>query len=218
MSDFSAEPTATQTDEELAEIVLDLAQGSFIEHGFRGTKMEHLAKRAGVSVGQLYHVFANKQALYVAVHERAQRTFMTEYLEPAYALDPGEGGAIAHFAAIARAYLRFYIDHREMGPLLMTVGQEDQHEESIERLQRDMSSRVLSGLARLHQIVVDGVASGEVRADINPDEVIRWYWGGFYGVLALNLRHPSAALDDEALERVVEVGLESITALLRPSA
>ena len=218
MSEAITGPTSHSADDELGEIVLDLAQRSFIEHGFRGTKMEHLAKRAGVSVGQLYHVFANKQALYVAVHERAQRTFIEQYLEPAYAYEPGDEGAMAHFTVIARAYLRFYLEHREMGPLLMNVGQEDQHEESIERLQGEMSAQVLSGLARLHQIVVDGMASGEIRDDLRPDDLIRWFWGGFFGVLAINLRHPSAALDDEALERVVELGLESIRALLRPSA
>jgi AcrR family transcriptional regulator len=38
------------SDEKLAERGLDLAEQSFIDHGFRGTKMKHLAEGAGVSV------------------------------------------------------------------------------------------------------------------------------------------------------------------------
>lgn len=205
--------TRTRSDEELAEQVLDLAQQSFIDHGFRGTKMEHLAKAAGVSVGQLYHLFANKEAVLLAVHERAQRLLFERYLEPAYA-DVPPGGAIEHFENIGRAYFRFYLENREMGRLLLGTTYDERHDPAIERVLESINLKVAGGLARMHELVSDAIARGEIRA-VDPSAVIRWFWGALFGVLANNVRHPATALDDEELTDVVELGLQSISALLR---
>lgn len=206
----------TRSDEELAEQVLDLAQQSFIDHGFRGTKMEHLAKAAGVSVGQLYHLFVNKEALLLAVHERAQRLLFERYLEPAYEHPPA-GGAIEHFMNIGRAYFRFYLENREMGRLLLDTTYDERHDPAIENVLQSINVQVAGGLARMHELVGDAIARGEIRS-VDPSVVIRWYWGALFGVLANNVRHPAAALDDDGLSEVVELGLESISALLRTTA
>lgn len=216
MADETGVRAAPRSDEDLAEVVLDLAQDSFIEHGFRGTKMEQLAKTAGVSVGQLYHLFANKEALLLAVHERAQTLLMERYLEPAYA-NPPEGGAIEHFVSIGRAYFRFYLENRQMGPLLLSATYDERYDPEIARVLASIRAKVAGGLGRMHDIVSGAIARGEIRA-VDPDAVVSWYWGALFGVLANNLRHPAAALDDEELERVIELGLDSISALLRTGA
>lgn len=202
-----------RSDGQLAEQVLDLAQESFIHHGFRGTKMEHLAKAAGVSVGQLYHLFVNKEALLLAVHERAQRLLFERYLEPAYEHPPA-GGAIEHFMSIGRAYFRFYLENREMGRLLLHTTYDERHDPAIERVLQRINVKVAGGLARMQALVSDAIARGEIRP-VDPSVVIRWYWGALFGVLANNVRHPATALDDAGLSDVVELGLESISTLLR---
>lgn len=214
MTDQMRSRAPAASEEELAETVLDLAQQSFIDHGFRGTKMEHLAKAAHVSVGQLYHLFANKEALLLAVHERAQRLLFTQYLGPAYEYAPGDGGAIEHFEVIGRAYLRFYLENKEMGPLLFSTTYDDRHDPAIERVLTSINGQIAGGLARLHQLVTEAIDRGEIRP-VDPTAVIRWFWGAMFGVLAHNLRHPASALSDEELEEVVELGLQSISALLR---
>lgn len=211
-----ADQIQTRSDEELAEQVLDLAQQSFIDHGFRGTKMEHLAKGAGVSVGQLYHLFANKEALLLAVHERAQRLLFEEYLEPAYE-HPPPGGAIEHFESIGRAYFRFYLEHRDMGRLLLGTTYDERHDPAIERVLESINLKIAGGLARMHELVSQAIARGELR-QVDASAVIRWFWGALFGVLANNVRHPATALDDEGLTEVVELGLQSISALLRTPA
>ncbi len=216
MTDQTRSSTPPQTDEELAEVVLDLAQQSFIDYGFRGTKMDQLAKTAHVSVGQLYHLFANKEALLLAVHERAQLLLFTQYLGPAYESPPADGGAIEHFESIGRAYLRFYLENKEMGPLLFSTTYDDRHDPAIERVLTSINAQVGGGLARLTQLVTAAIERGEIR-DVDPQAVIRWFWGAMFGVLAHNLRHPTTALTDEELTEVVELGLQSISALLRPS-
>jgi AcrR family transcriptional regulator len=204
---------AAETDDDLAARVLDLAEQSFIAHGFRGTKMEGLAKAAGVSVGQLYQLFANKEALLLAVHQRATGILFADYLLPAYD-QPPEGGPIEHLQSIGRAYLRFYLEHKEIGPLLFSTTYDDRHDPEIERVLTSINEQTAAGLARINQIISDAIAAGEIRP-VEVNTVIRWFWGAMFGVLALNLRHPATAVDDAELERVVDIGLASISALLR---
>lgn len=56
------------------ERILEAALGTFLELGYRGTKLQEVADRAGVSVGSLYSYLENKEALFelvlrTALHE-----------------------------------------------------------------------------------------------------------------------------------------------------
>ncbi|MBK5260580.1 MAG: TetR/AcrR family transcriptional regulator [Thermoanaerobaculia bacterium] len=47
--------------------VLDAALHLFAHHGFRATSVREIAERAGVSIGNLYHHFADKEAIFKAL-------------------------------------------------------------------------------------------------------------------------------------------------------
>jgi|SRR5690606_29442985 TetR/AcrR family transcriptional repressor of uid operon len=50
--------------------VLCAAAECFRDHGFHGASMAELARRAGMSVGHIYHYFENKEAIIEAIVER----------------------------------------------------------------------------------------------------------------------------------------------------
>ncbi len=50
--------------------ILDAAAHCFVEKGFHGAGMAEVAKRSGMSTGHIYHYFANKQAIILAIVER----------------------------------------------------------------------------------------------------------------------------------------------------
>jgi len=52
--------------------LLRAARELFAEHGYAGAGREEIAERAGVTRGALYHHFANKQQLFVAVVEATE--------------------------------------------------------------------------------------------------------------------------------------------------
>ena len=52
------------------ETLLDAAAQVFIERGFTGGTTNHIAARAGVSIGSLYQYFPNKDAIMVGLMER----------------------------------------------------------------------------------------------------------------------------------------------------
>ena len=68
----SAEPRKQPRQRRSAETVariLDAAARIFDERGYRATTTNHVAERAGVSIGSLYQYFPNKDALLVALAE-----------------------------------------------------------------------------------------------------------------------------------------------------
>jgi len=66
--------------------ILDAAARVFEERGFDAGTTNHVAERAGVSIGSLYEYFPNKDAMVVAVVERElerERSKLLAILEPA---------------------------------------------------------------------------------------------------------------------------------------
>jgi AcrR family transcriptional regulator len=50
--------------------ILEAAARVFAERGYAGATTNHIAERAGVSIGSLYQYFPNKDAILVALHAR----------------------------------------------------------------------------------------------------------------------------------------------------
>lgn len=73
------------------EAILDAAEEVFLETGFARATTNHVAARAGTSIGALYRFFPNKEALLVALADR-YRARLTEVLG-AIARDRGAGKA-----------------------------------------------------------------------------------------------------------------------------
>lgn len=82
-----ARPGVAPTPERL----LDAAEAEFAARGFGATRLEDVARRAGLRRPSLLHHFADKQALYAAVVERAFG-----------ALTDGLAGAMAEHGTFAR--------------------------------------------------------------------------------------------------------------------
>src|SRR3981189_119128 len=50
--------------------ILSAATKCFVENGFHGSSMAELAKRAGMSVGHIYHYYESKDAIIEAIVDR----------------------------------------------------------------------------------------------------------------------------------------------------
>ncbi len=61
-------------------IVLDAAADVFAESSYANASVEEIAKRAEISVGTLYNLFASKEQIYCKVVSRAQNQFF-QYLQ-----------------------------------------------------------------------------------------------------------------------------------------
>lgn len=60
------------------ETILDVAERSFLEHGYAGTTMSAIAAALGGSKGTLWGHFASKEVLFAAVVDRATQAFRSQ--------------------------------------------------------------------------------------------------------------------------------------------
>ena len=82
------------------EIILDAALEVFSAHGFRGSTVDQIAAKAGMSKPNLLYYFRRKQDIYVAVLERT----LADWLEPLKRLNP-QGDPLEEISAYIRAKL-----------------------------------------------------------------------------------------------------------------
>jgi AcrR family transcriptional regulator len=63
-------PAKTRIGHDIVEAILDAAAAILAEGGYAALTTNHLAERAGVSIGSLYHYFPNKEAIITKLAER----------------------------------------------------------------------------------------------------------------------------------------------------
>lgn len=68
-------------DKNKEKIILDAAVGLFTTKGYQATRMEDVAKNAGISKGLSYFYFKNKEDLFMALTKKAFDQFKDEFRE-----------------------------------------------------------------------------------------------------------------------------------------
>ena len=102
----SSAPRKTRIQKQNEELILDAALQVFAAHGFRGSTVDQIAARCGMSKPNLLYYFRRKQDIYIAVLERT----LTGWLQPLHAMD-ADGDPIAELTLYIRAKLRLSRDN-----------------------------------------------------------------------------------------------------------
>lgn len=108
----SPQPKATRIQTENRERILDAAEEVFADNGFKGSTLDQIARRAGMSKPNLLYYYGNKQALYLAALGRT----LDVWLEPLKEFDP-EGEPDAQI----RGYIRRKLELSRSHPLASRV-------------------------------------------------------------------------------------------------
>ncbi|RQH11412.1 TetR/AcrR family transcriptional regulator [Bradyrhizobium sp. RP6] len=147
------------------ERVLEAAKLVFNAGGSEAS-LEAVAKRAGVGIGTLYRHFPTREALFEAVYRREveQLSELAEQLKNAK--DPVE--ALRRWL---RSGVEFVATKKGMMAALALAVQSgsELHAFSFERLTKAIGS-----------LLDRAVAAGEMRADINPEDLLRAFFGMCY--------------------------------------
>ena len=78
-------PRKTRIQAQNEELILDAALEVFSVYGFRGSTVDQIARKCGLSKPNLLYYFRRKEDIYIAVLERT----LSDWLEPLRALDAG---------------------------------------------------------------------------------------------------------------------------------
>src|SRR5690606_37574581 len=104
----STDVSITQRGEQQRDELIEAAIELFAANGYAGTSIRDIAKLTGRSVSNVYHYFADKEALWLAILEYSVQG-MPARLRAAV---EGEGDGLARFRRLLRVHLEESVRHR----------------------------------------------------------------------------------------------------------
>lgn len=150
--------------------VLDAALALFIEKGFAATRVDEIAKRAGLSKGTVYLYFASKKDVLKGIVRRA----VTPVADQTIAMMAGFEGSPRDAITMAMSGLAMRFDDPSVMAIPKLIIREAVVSPEIAQLYR---KEVLNAaLPMLKTIISKGIASGYFRA-VDPELTVRSIMG-----------------------------------------
>jgi len=143
--------------------VLDAAKQHFTRYGFKGTRIEAVAEAAGCAKGALYLEFPDKEALLREVIDEVFRSVRARFDEEVV-------GLASPLARLVET-LRFAYKMLEVEPSFARLLR-DEPELAVLRPPAEVAAQMPAVRAQIDQLagwVDEGIARGEIRADLDRD-------------------------------------------------
>ena len=145
-----------QQSAELADRILDVAEGLFLSHGFGATSIEAVAKRAGISKRTFYHRFPGNERLFEAVVRRLIERWLPPFdadLLVRPSLEEGLRGSAEYMLRIALtpealALHRMVIHEAQRFPALARIMHELGAATAVERIAHHLQRHIERGELR----------------------------------------------------------------------
>lgn len=151
-----------RTAEQSRQALLRAAQKLFVERGFDRTRVDDVARAAGINKRMIYAYFGSKAGLY----QEVLRTNLAAAVEQA-----GDIGALADDpAARVEATLRWYFSYLATNhDFVRLLGRQTLDQDRWPTA--ELIALAMRGLGRLGQAIEDGIRAGVFRPDVGVREV-----------------------------------------------
>ncbi|MFO1322918.1 MAG: TetR/AcrR family transcriptional regulator [Burkholderiales bacterium] len=141
--------------------ILDAATREFAQHGLGGARVDRIAERAKANKRMLYYYFGDKEALFLAVLERAYESIRGEEQK----LRLTDLPPVAGVARLVTFTWNYYLAHPEFMTLL--------NSENLHRARHLKRSRKIRAMhsplvATLSEVLDRGVRAGVFRRGVDP--------------------------------------------------
>jgi AcrR family transcriptional regulator len=146
--------------------ILDAALALFVEKGFAATRLDDVAKRAGLSKAAIYLYFADKTALFKGVVEQA----VGQNLFAVQAMVAQHKGPMAPLLPMILDFMATRIDSTPMASVAKLLIAESSAFPEIGRFYLD--EVIGRGLPTLEKLIRRGIANGEFRK-VDPALTVR---------------------------------------------
>ncbi|HEY0938910.1 MAG TPA: TetR/AcrR family transcriptional regulator [Steroidobacter sp.] len=168
----STDVSITQRGEQQRDELIEAAIELFAANGYAGTSIRDIAKLTGRSVSNVYHYFADKEALWLAILEYSVQG-MPARLRSAL---EGEGDGLARFRRLVRVHLEESVRHRREAKIFFI--DEERLSPAGKRINRQIQKEILDiYLTQLAQLKSAGlIATRNLRVlAFNVLGVINWH-------------------------------------------
>ena len=139
--------------------ILDAAIACFVEQGYHQTGVRDIAKRAEVSLGNLYNHFPGKHDMLVGMAELEAEEFA-----PFIAMLKADGPLVERLTEFLRAYTDYFA-HRDVTILNLEISTEAIRRPDIAALFLNVRRALAEAIASL---IVRGIEDGCFRSDTTP--------------------------------------------------
>jgi AcrR family transcriptional regulator len=167
---------ARPPDPEARQRLLAAARIEFVSNGLDGAKVEHIAKRAGLSKGAFYLHYESKTEAF----EELVGTVISQLHElmscslghftPKSQADADR--ALDHWFTADYALFKFLLDHRDVVRLIMEGGGSGKTQHLIEQFALQTEQQTATYLR-------NGIAAGLYRADLHVETAAAFIAGGY---------------------------------------
>ena len=172
--------------------IVEAAVVTFAEQGFAATSTAELAHRAEVAEATIFRHFGSKKELLLRlVRPLADRVLVPAAIEELGLIREGNPG----FRDVAAAVLKSRVAFADRyAPLLRIVAQELPLQPELRAM--FFSSGLRHGVEHLRGVFLELVAAGEIRDDIQPDQLFRWFASLIVGYCGMRAIVPPGTFDD----------------------
>lgn len=184
--------------------ILEQAVRLFSRNGYGSTSVRELAEAAGITKPTLYYHFGSKEGLYEALvdhHLAGFEGLVSETLQ-------SSGSVLQRVQSFAQTYLFGAVEEADALRFLLTCSVPDTGDSATPNCH--VFARVLQIVTPLEGLVRQGVASGELRRDLDPEAAVLALMG------ALNL-HLAATLEgrpvrDDCVDSILNLWFHGVAA------
>ncbi|MGC2780440.1 MAG: TetR/AcrR family transcriptional regulator [Bradyrhizobium sp.] len=134
--------------------IVQAAMDEFIARGFAATRLDDIAKRAGVAKGTIYLHFKDKESMFEELIRTAIVPFVSRLAAP-----PPSGSVRDMIEALARMFLQEIAGTRRADLVRLIIAEGPRFPAIVDFYYREVVSRVLAAMRALIQIAI---ARGEI--------------------------------------------------------
>jgi AcrR family transcriptional regulator len=203
-----ASPGLTRKGKETRERIVAAAAQLMFEGGVAGTSMEDVKRAAGVSSSQLYHYFADKRALVLAVIEHQSDAVLAAQQPLLNRLDSIDALRAWRDQGVA---IERHLHCRGGCPIGSLAGE-------IAECDETAREDIAAGFARWESAIGDGIRAmhdrGDLPAETDPDQLALALLAAHQGGLILT----QVRRDTAPLEAVLDAMIDHVAELVRVAA
>ena len=209
-SPTNQEPRWRRLPEERPRQIVEAAKEIFGEHGLAASRLDDIAKRAGLSKGTIYLYFPNKEELF---REMVRQMVVSQIEQGEHELSTMTGSATDALTQFLSGYWRF-IRSSQFAPLFRLIHAEIH---SFPDLARFYADEVIARVHRLiGSIITRGIDTGEFRR-LDPIVAARMITAPFvmHGLWCTHrecFTSVAKGSDEQVLEELIQFTLHAIKA------
>jgi len=191
-------PRPDVSDERIPQI-LDAAALIFSQHGIDGASMSQIADASGVSKATIYHYFASKDALILAL---VQRLFDADQPELAQ-LAASDAPAADRLRAYSLDLVQLLEQNRVLAPIIAEIRARADRMEAIQPVMRAYFAGYIHAFT---EVIQQGIDDGELRGSLHAGDAALAYVALIEGAILI------AQHTDQPLAHVMTTSVDTFLA------